>query len=282
MISCGIDVGSLSGEAVVMEGRDLLGYSIVRTGHDSTSTAKEALEMVLKKTGLSQAQINYTVATGYGRVIVPFAQRNISEISCHARGANFLFPMARTILDMGGQDCKAIRCDERGRLVRFLMNDKCAAGTGRAVEVIASLLEVKLEEVGQLSLSNLQDPPKISNNCLLFAKSEILSLMREGVSVEALLAALCTSIAEKVCELLKRVGLQEKFVITGGIAKNQGVVRRIEQKLGISALIPPEPQIIGALGAALFAQELAHGQGNPKEKILPTAQEKLARAASDQ
>ncbi len=258
MIFCGIDVGSLSGEAVLMEGENLLGYSIVRTSHDSAETAKEALYMVLKQKGLSMKDISYTVATGYGRVIVPFAQRNISEISCHARGAHFVFPSARTILDMGGQDCKAIRCDEKGRLVKFLMNDKCAAGTGRAVEVIASLLEVDLEEVGRLSLLCGQDLPKISNNCLLFAKSEILSLMREGVSVEALLGALCVGIADRVCELLKRVGIQEEFVITGGIAKNQGVVRRIEQKLGLAALIPPEPQIIGALGAALFARELAH------------------------
>lgn len=259
MIFCGIDVGSLSGEAVLMEEEDLLGYSIVRTSHDSAETAREALGMVLKGRGLSISEISYTVATGYGRVIVPFAQRNISEISCHARGANFVFPSARTILDMGGQDCKAIRCDENGRLVKFLMNDKCAAGTGRAVEVIASLLEVDLEEVGRLSLVSAQDPPKISSNCLLFAKSEILSLMREGVSVEALLSALCTGIADRVCDLLKRVGIQEELVITGGIAKNQGVVSRIEQKLGLKALIPPEPQIIGALGAALFARDLARG-----------------------
>ncbi|MEJ5375102.1 MAG: acyl-CoA dehydratase activase [bacterium] len=257
MILCGIDVGSLSGEAVLMQGNQLVGYSIVRTSHDSVGTARQALDEVLNRTGLSFDQIDYTVATGYGRVIVPFAQRNISEISCHARGANFIFPSARTILDMGGQDCKAIRCDEKGRLVRFLMNDKCAAGTGRAVEVIASLLEVDLEEVGRLSLSSMEEPPKISNNCLLFAKSEILSLMREGVSVEALLAALCTGIAERACDLIKRVQLQEDFVITGGIAKNKGVVERIEQKLGLRALIPPEPQIIGAIGAALFAQELA-------------------------
>jgi benzoyl-CoA reductase subunit A len=260
MIFCGIDVGSLSGEAVLMEGENLLGYSIVRTSHNSADTAKEALDMVLRQKGLSEKDISYTVATGYGRVIVPFAQRNISEISCHARGAHFVFPSARTILDMGGQDCKAIRCDERGRLVKFLMNDKCAAGTGRAVEVISSLLEVDLEEVGRLSLAPGQDLPKISNNCLLFAKSEILALMREGVAVEALLGALCMGIAERVCELLKRVGIQQEFVITGGIAKNQGVVKRIEQKLGLAPLIPPEPQIIGALGAALFAMELA-GRG---------------------
>lgn len=257
MIVCGVDVGSLSGEAVLMENERLLGYSIVRTSHDSAQTAWNALQEALERSSLSQDQITFTVATGYGRVIVPFAQRNVSEISCHARGAHFVFPTARTILDMGGQDCKAIRCDGSGRLVTFMMNDKCAAGTGRAVEVIANLLGVTLEEVGDLSLQHKGEQPSISNTCLLFAKSEVLSLMREGVPVEALLAALCDGIAERACLLLKRLGLEQGFVITGGIAKNLGVVRRIEEKLGLRALIPPEPQIVGALGAALFAVDLS-------------------------
>jgi len=260
MICCGIDVGSLSGEAVLMEGERVLGYSIVRTSHESATTAWEALELVLRDTGVPREEIACTVATGYGRVIVPFAQRNVSEISCHARGANFVFPSARTILDMGGQDCKAIRCDEKGKLSSFLMNDKCAAGTGRAIEVIASLLEVELGDVGRLALASTEDPPRISNTCLLFAKSEILLLMREGVSVQALLAALCHGVAERACELLRKVGLEKDLVITGGIAKNLGVVSRIEEKLGMRALIPPEPQIIGALGAAILAGELA-GRG---------------------
>ncbi|MGQ9860183.1 MAG: acyl-CoA dehydratase activase [Thermodesulfobacteriota bacterium] len=257
MICCGIDVGSLTGEAVLMDGQSLLGYSIVRTSHDSAETAREALAHALERCSLTQECIGYTVATGYGRVVVPFAQRNVSEISCHARGANYLFPQVRTILDMGGQDCKAIRCDARGGLVSFLMNDKCAAGTGRAVEVMAKLLGVGLEEAADLSLAYRDELPRISDTCVLFAKGEVLSLMREGVPVGALLAAVFDGIAERACLLLRRLGLEEGFVITGGIAKNLGVVRRIEERLGLKALRPPEPQIVGALGAALFALELS-------------------------
>ena len=256
MITCGIDVGSMSAEAVLLDGEDLVAYSIVRTGHDSAETSLNALREALGKTDLSQEDIAFTVATGYGRVIVPFANRNISEISCHAKGAHWFFPLVRTILDMGGQDCKAIRCDERGKVVTFMMNDKCAAGTGRAMEVIASLLQVPLEDIGPLSLRFQGEPQKISNTCVVFAKSEVLALTREGVSMDEILAALCEGVAERVKGLIRRVGLEEDFVVSGGIAKNAGVVRRLEEKLGVRARICAEPQIVGAVGAALFARDL--------------------------
>ncbi len=200
--------------------------------------------------------IEYTVATGYGRVIVPFSNKNITEISCHAKGAHYFFPSVRTILDMGGQDCKAIRCDENGKVTSFLMNDKCAAGTGRAMEVMANLLQVKLEEIGPLSLEFEGEPVKISNTCIIFAKSEVLSLTREGIPISEILAGLCDGVAERVRGLIRRVGIEEDFVISGGISKNKGVVKRLEQKLGVDAHISFEPQIVGAVGAALFAKEL--------------------------
>jgi len=256
MISCGIDVGSLSGEAVLMRDGEIISWSIVRTGPDSAATAQEALDEALKRADLQAADIHFTVSTGYGRIIVPFAQRNISEISCHAKGANFFFPSARTVLDMGGQDCKAIRCDHAGRVTAFMMNDKCAAGTGRAMEVIASLLQVKLEDIGPISMAFQGEPRRISNTCVVFARSEVLSLMREGVSMEEILAALCDGMTERIKGLVRRVGVEKDFVISGGIAKNVGIVARLEQALGLEARIPPEPQIVGAVGAALFAAEL--------------------------
>jgi bzd-type benzoyl-CoA reductase Q subunit len=256
MITCGVDVGSLSGEAAILVDGQLEAYSIVRTGPESAQTAIQALEEALKKTALTKDQIEYTVATGYGRVVVPFADRNITEITCHARGAHFFRPTVRTILDMGGQDCKAIRCDEKGKVVTFLMNDKCAAGTGRSLEVMAALLGIRLEDMGALSLEAKGKPIKVSNTCVIFAKSEVLSLMRQGEPTCDILAGLCDGVADRVKSLVRIVGVEEDFVISGGISKNMGVVRRIEEKLGVKAHICFEPQIVGAVGAALMAADI--------------------------
>jgi benzoyl-CoA reductase subunit A len=256
MITCGVDVGSLTGEAVILENDRIAAYSIVRTGPESAATAVEALAEALKKTAIHQADIEYTIATGYGRVVVPFADRNITEITCHAKGAHFFTPTVRTILDMGGQDCKAIRCDGQGKVKNFLMNDKCAAGTGRSLEVMAPLLGIRLEEIGPLSLRAEGDPVKVSNTCVVFAKSEVLALMRQGEPLENILAGLCDGVADRVKSLLKIVGIEEDFVISGGISKNIGVVKRIEKKLGLNAHICFEPQIVGAVGAALLAADI--------------------------
>ncbi|MBI5016440.1 MAG: benzoyl-CoA reductase, bzd-type, subunit Q [Deltaproteobacteria bacterium] len=235
---------------------EIASHSIVRTGPESAETAVEALEEALKRTTVCGKSIELTVATGYGRIVVPFADKNITEISCHAKGAHFFTPTVRTILDMGGQDCKAIRCDGSGKVTTFLMNDKCAAGTGRAMEVMAALLGIRLEDIGPLSLRASGEPVKVSNTCVVFAKSEILSLMRQGVPTSDILAGLCDGIADRVISLLRIVGVEEDLMITGGISKNLGVVKRIEQKLGVKAHICFEPQIVGALGAALFAGEI--------------------------
>jgi bzd-type benzoyl-CoA reductase Q subunit len=258
MVACGIDVGSLSAEAALLVNDKLVSYSIIRTGPDSAETAQQALQKALKATDLRQDDIKFTVATGYGRLIVPFANKNVSEISCHAKGANYFFPSVRTILDLGGQDCKAIRCDNNGKVTTFLMNDKCAAGTGRAMEVMAALLQVRLADIGPLSITYDGIPTKISNTCVLFAKSEVLSLMRQGHEVQEILAALCDGIAERIKSLIRRVGLEEDFIISGGIAKNIGIVKRLESKLGVEAHICEEPQIVGAVGAALLARDILH------------------------
>lgn len=255
----GVDVGSVSSQAVVLSGGRVLAYSSLRTGSSSPLSATRALDAALAGTGLSPERIGFTVGTGYGRVNVPFAQRTVTEIACHARGANFIYgPSVRTVLDMGGQDCKAIRCDERGKVVSFLMNDKCAAGTGRGLEVLAGIVGVPLEEMGELSLQGNAEPPPVSSTCVVFAKSEATALMRQGWPADRVLAAYCAAMAHRVCALLMRLGVQPEFAITGGIAKNVGIVRRIERELCVTALAPTmDTQIAGALGAALIAADLA-------------------------
>ncbi len=254
MIVVGIDIGSLSGEAVILEDGEIISFSIVRTGADSAKTGEKALDEALKKARISFKDIEYTIATGYGRVIVPFANENITEISCHAKGANYLFPTARTILDMGGQDCKAIRCNNTGKVTNFAMNDKCAAGTGRFCEVVADVLDVPLEDIGEMSLQAERDA-MVSSACAVFAKSEMVSLLRTGTPKSEILSGIHAAIATRVYALLQRVGIEKDFVITGGIAKNIGVVKKVSEKVGLKPLISEEPQIIGALGAALFAKE---------------------------
>ena len=255
MIAVGIDIGSLSGEAVLLKNGKILSFSIVKTGADSASTANKALKEALEKAQISFEHIDYTVATGYGRVIVPFADKNITEISCHAKGANYLFPTVSTILDMGGQDCKAIKCDNTGKVTNFVMNDKCAAGTGRFCDVIADVLDVPLENIGDMSLQ-AEKEVVVSSICAVFAKSEVVALLRKGTPKSDILAGIHDSISDRVFNLLQRVGIEKDFVITGGIAKNKGVVTKIANKIGLQPLIPDEPQIVGALGAAIFAEQI--------------------------
>lgn len=258
IITAGVDVGSVSTQLVVMVDGELYCYANMRTGSDSPNSANRAMKWAFEGTGLTLEKIHYTVGTGYGRVNVPFAQRAITEIACHARGANFIYgPTVRTILDMGGQDCKAIRCDEKGKVVSFLMNDKCAAGTGRGMEVFAELLGVPINEIGELSLKVEQEPPPVSSTCVVFAKSEASALLHAGWPKEKVMAAYCSAMAHRVSILLERIGVEKEFAITGGIAKNIGVVRRLERELGVQALKPRhDTQLAGAMGAALFALAL--------------------------
>lgn len=261
-ITSGVDVGSVSSQAVIMVDGKLYAYASMRTGSDSPDSARNAIKWAMENTGLTLEDLHYSVGTGYGRVNVPFADRAITEIACHARGGNFMYgPSVRTILDMGGQDCKVILCDEKGKVTNFLMNDKCAAGTGRGMEVFADLLAVSIEDVGDLSLDVEEEPPPVSSTCVVFAKSEASSLLREGWSKKRVLAAYCSAMAHRVVSLLDRVGVQKDFAITGGIAKNSGVVSRLERELKLTALTSEyDTQIAGALGAALFAKSLVEKQ----------------------
>ena len=255
MITCGIDVGSVSSQAVIFADDHLFAYSNIRTGSSSPDSARRALNAAIEDTGLELENIDFFIGTGYGRVNVPFADATITEISCHARGAYYMAPSARTILDMGGQDCKVIRINERGEMIQFVTNDKCAAGSGRGMEVFAELLSVPISEVGRLSL-DVEETPQISSTCVVFAKSEAINLLNQGWNKNQVIAAYCSAMAERVYRLIKRLGFIKDFVITGGIAKNMGIVKRIEDKLKVNAIpVKPDSQIAGALGAALFARD---------------------------
>jgi len=264
IITAGVDVGSVSSQAVILCDGQLYCYASMRTGSDSPDSARNVMNWALQETGLSLDKLQFVVGTGYGRVNVPFASRAITEIACHARGANFMYGnTVRTVLDMGGQDCKAIRCDEKGKVEQFLMNDKCAAGTGRGMEVFADLLNVPINEIGGLSLDVPEEPPPVSSTCVVFAKSEASGLLRQGWPKNKVIAAYCSAMASRVVTLLERIGVEEDFAITGGIAKNIGIVKRIKERLGVEPLKADiDTQIAGALGGALFAKALVEkGKG---------------------
>ena len=260
VITAGIDIGSSTSKAVVLENQQILSYSIIPTGAESAGSAQRAMDEALRKTEhLSFEDIGWIVATGYGRVIVAFANETVTELSCHVRGANCLFPSVRTVLDMGGQDCKAIRCDGRGKLLNFAMNDKCAAGTGRFLELMAKVMELPLEDIGELSLQ-AKEEIRINSTCAVFGKSEVTSLLRQDRNKADILAGLHVAISNRIYTLLRRIGVTPDFAITGGIAKNIGVVQKVEERAGLKAILPEEPQIVGALGAALFARDRVSNQ----------------------
>jgi bzd-type benzoyl-CoA reductase Q subunit len=264
IVTAGVDVGSVGSKAVVMLDGEIYAWSVMRTGSNSSDSANKALGWAMEGTGLELKDIHYIVGTGYGRVNVPMANRAITEIACHAKGANYIWgPTVKTVLDVGGQDVKAIRCDESGKVVSFLMNDKCAAGTGRGMEVIADLLKIPIEEVGKVSLSVAEEPDPVSSTCVVFAKTEAVGLLRKGWTKEKVLAAYLRAMAIRMTELIEKVGCEKDFVITGGQSKNIGLVERVENILGVKRLPVPDlektgrdPASAGAIGAALFAKAL--------------------------
>jgi bzd-type benzoyl-CoA reductase Q subunit len=264
VITAGVDVGSVGSKAAVMIDGEVYAWAVTRTGSNSPDSAKKVMDMVLQDTDLRQSDIQYTVGTGYGRVNVPMANKAITEIACHARGANIIWgPSVRTILDVGGQDIKAIHCDETGRVTSFLMNDKCAAGTGRGMEVFADLLKIPIEEIGQVSLSLDEEPEPVSCTCVAYAKTEAVGLLRKGWSREKVLAAYTRAMAVRMANLINRVGLEKELVVTGGQSKNIGIVSRVETILGVKTLPSPnwregglDPMVAGALGAASLGRSL--------------------------
>ncbi|MCP4717039.1 MAG: benzoyl-CoA reductase, bzd-type, subunit Q, partial [Deltaproteobacteria bacterium] len=238
---------------------EIYAYSNTRSGSSSPNSAGNAMALCLAETdGMTQDDVQYLVGTGYGRVNIPFADKAITEISCHGIGANFMYgPTVRTLLDMGGQDCKTLRLNEKGKCMNFLMNDKCAAGTGRGMEVIAEILQVPVTEIGDRSFDIDEEPEPVSSTCVVFAKSEATGLLKDGWSKNKVLAAYCGAMAERVVDLLARIEVEKDFAITGGIGKNKGIVKRIEKLIGVESLeAKMDTQIAGALGAAIYARAL--------------------------
>ena len=255
MYVMGIDSGSTSTNAVIMDqDRQIKAFSVVRTGAKSGVSADRVLKDVLEKAGLQREDIGWIVSTGYGRVSIEFADENVTEISCHGKGAHYFNPDVRTILDIGGQDSKGIRLNENGEVRDFVMNDKCAAGTGRFLEMIARTLEVSLDELGAIALTS-QEKIEITSMCSVFAESEVISLIANNKEKADIADGVCHAIANKAFGLLRRAGMEPEFMMTGGVAKNPGVVRAVEEKIGAKLYICKEPEIVGATGAALYALE---------------------------
>ncbi|MBI5585369.1 MAG: 2-hydroxyglutaryl-CoA dehydratase [Deltaproteobacteria bacterium] len=266
----GLDIGSTMTKALICdeEGK-VLGSVIGPTGAQHRHLALKVMTEVLDRTGLVLEALDFIVATGYGRINVPFADKQITEITCHARGIHALFPSARTVIDIGGQDSKGIKLDAAGKVVNFIMNDKCAAGTGRFLEVIADTLGIPLTEMGTLSLTAREAVP-ISNTCTVFAEHEVTSRLAEGVGLPEIVAGLHAAIAGRVVNLVRTLGLQKDVAVTGGGAKNIGLVRAVEKQVGFPVLVPDEPLLTGALGAALLGRDFR------TRGVVPKGERKLA------
>ena len=249
----GVDIGAATAKALIMNDGHILGYFIMDTGASVAKAADTVINEALERAKASRGDLGYVVATGWGRDGVPFADKKVSEIICHAKGARFLIPEAKSIIDIGGQDSKAISIDENGNVFSFAMNDKCAAGTGRFFEVMSDVLEVGLKEFGNIALKS-SDPCDISSTCTVFAETEVVAHRAEGRTVEDLVAGIVWSVARRVAMMARPVNLKPELIFTGGVAKNAGVKKALEKEVGLEMLIPDEPQIVGALGAAILAK----------------------------
>ena len=261
MVFAGVDIGAVSAKSVIILDNQIVGYSILPTGSDVVEVARSVLNESLNKAGLIEKDLEYIIATGYGRISVPFANQQITEITCHAKGAHWLLPETKMVIDIGGQDSKAIKVGENGTVISFVMNDKCAAGTGRFLEVMAHALQFPMEKFGELSLEST-NPCGISSICTVFAESEVISLRAEKKPVQDIIAGIHKSVAKRIVAMSTPIGITKPITMTGGVAKNIGQRKALEDELGTKLLIPEEPQIVGALGAALFAQKLF---GSPKK-----------------
>jgi predicted CoA-substrate-specific enzyme activase len=252
----GIDVGSLSTDCVIINDQEeVVSYSIAETGANSTEAAQKSFEEALAHAAVQRSRVRGIVATGYGRISVPFADKKVTEISCHALGACKLFPDTRTVVDIGGQDSKVILVDLAGKVLDFTMNDKCAAGTGRFLEVMAAKLKVPLNDMALLSLG-AHSEVRISSVCTVFAESEVISLVAKNHPKEEIIKGIHRAIVNRVWSMGKALGIRREVTMSGGVAKNRGVVAMLEEKLGHPIHVYQEPQIVGGLGAALYAKGL--------------------------
>lgn len=261
MITAGIDIGSTTTKAVVLgPGRTLLGHAVRPTGGNNRKAAELVLEQALAESGVAREAVGQIFTTGYGRENIPFANRHITEITCHATGVHSVFPDARTIIDIGGQDTKGIQIDAEGKVVEFVMNDKCAAGTGRFLDVMAHALGMRVDELGHVA-GQATNRVKISSMCTVFAESEVVSLVAKGVHTADIVWGIHQAVAERSVILLKRLRYAQPIAMSGGVAYNRGLVSSLEEKLETTLKIPEHPQIMGALGAAALAQRGSRHDG---------------------
>jgi predicted CoA-substrate-specific enzyme activase len=241
-------------KAVILE-EGIVASIIGPTGPEQRRLANKVIEEALNKAAISFQAITYIVSTGYGRINVPFADKQYTEITCHAKGIIRLFPKAKTVIDIGGQDVKGIKINTAGKIIDFVMNDKCAAGSGRFIEVIADTLGVPLDKVGDLSLQS-KNPAKISNICTIWAQQEVAANLAQGVPISDLLAGVHHSLADRICRMVNRMRVEDAVIVTGGGAKNRGLLEALSNQLGHETFVPEEPLITGALGAALLGKEI--------------------------
>jgi len=253
--AAGVDVGSTQTKAVIIdEDREIVSRSLIDTGANVVKAAENVYLEALKKSGVQEEEIEFVVGTGYGRYRVTFGNTQVTEISCHGRGAVHMFPNTQTVLDMGGQDTKAIRVGSTGEIIDFCMNDKCAAGTGRFLEAASTALEIPLDELGATALRAVK-PVRISTTCTVFAESEVLSWLGKGKKIEDILLGVHQSIASRSIGLLRRVGIEQELTFTGGVAKNEGMVKVLNEILGFEVNVGDDSHYMGAIGAALFAHD---------------------------
>jgi predicted CoA-substrate-specific enzyme activase len=250
-LKAGIDIGSNTAKAALMEDGRLLGTNVISTGYNAELAGRRVLDELLSSLGRAAGEVERVIATGYGRKSVAIADKTVTELMCHATGSRFLDPTIRSLIDIGGQDSKAIVMDEKGRMTNFTMNDKCAAGTGRFLEVMARALEVDLNDFGTLSLT-AQNPSKISSICTVFAESEVISLIARGETRENIIAGIHEAIASRVAAMANRIGIREPVMMTGGVSQNAGVVHTLEKAIGLPIIVSSYAQLAGAIGAALL------------------------------
>ncbi len=261
--AAGVDVGSTQTKAVVVDeqGR-IVGRALTMTGANVTQAAEEAFGVALRDANVEEGEVEYVIGTGYGRYKVTFGNTQVTEISCHGRGAVHMFPATRTVVDMGGQDTKAIRVSPRGEILDFCMNDKCAAGTGRFLGAASAALEIPLDQLGTVALRG-ERPVKISTTCTVFAESEVLSWLGKGKRIEDILLGVHQSIAGRSTGLLSRVGIEPEVTFTGGVAKNIAMIESLEKAMNCKVNVSEESHFMGALGAALFALDHIRASRTP-------------------
>jgi predicted CoA-substrate-specific enzyme activase len=263
-IVAGCDVGSLTSKAVILKNKKIIGSSIIKSKPKPEDSANKVLEEALLSAGISQDEIQYCIGTGYGREKIPFVHETVSEITCHGKGARWMLPSAETVIDIGGQDCKTMKIDKHGNVGRFTANDKCASGTGRFLEVMARVLGVDIDELGRLSFK-ARSPVTLASTCTVWAQADVIKYINSGVPIEDIGAGINTAMATRVAILVNAVKPEGDVFMTGGVAKNVGVVSTLEKLIGrkIKKARKADPQIAGAIGAALIAMK--KNNGNERE-----------------